>query len=197
MGKFLVIISTFAVLLSGCSGDVKYDEQNVKESPIGSKAKAEVTEGDFVYRLVSEKSVYAEGEKVEVYAELEYIGAEAEVKIAHANSPFYFPTKEKMRNFDIRYGMHQPARMTVLKKGLPLRERFVPRGGYSPEDPKEYVDFINVVWEASKKGTLLWGDYQVSGSANFDPLNDSMVSQKSLRLNAEIEFFIEKPKNNE
>ncbi|WP_307603972.1 hypothetical protein [Paenibacillus sp. V4I9] len=195
MGKFLVIISTFVFLLSGCSGDAKLDEQNVKEPPIGSKA--EVAEGDFVYRLVSEKSVYAEGEKVEVYAELEYVGDEPEIKIAHATSPFYFPTKEKTRNFDIRYGMRQPARMTILKKGLPLRERFAPRGGYSPEDPKEYVDFIKAVWESSKKDTLLWGDYQVSGSANFDPLNDSMVSQESLRLNAEIEFLVEKPKNNE
>ncbi|MDQ0887956.1 hypothetical protein QFZ81_003044 [Paenibacillus sp. V4I9] len=117
MGKFLVIISTFAVLLSGCSGDAKLDEQNVKESAIGYKT--EVTEGDFVYRLVSEKSVYTEGEKVEVYAELEYVGDEAEVKIGHAISPFYFPTKEKTRNFDIRYGMQQPApRQIKLGKGI-------------------------------------------------------------------------------
>ena len=52
-----------------------------------------------------EKSVYAEGEIVEVYAELEYVGDEAEIKIAHATSPFYFPTKEKTRNFSIRYGI--------------------------------------------------------------------------------------------
>lgn len=189
----MVVIFTIVFLLAGCSRDEKSNEHNVKESPIRSNAK--VAEGDFVYRLVSEKSVYTESEKVEVYAELEYVGDEPEIKIAHADSPFYFPMKEKTRNYDIRYGMKEPLRVTVLKKGLPLRERFTPHGGYSSEDQKEYVDYIKALWEASNKGTLLQGDYQVAGSAMFNPLNESMVSQESLRLNAEIEFLVEKPEN--
>ncbi|MDR6554047.1 hypothetical protein [Paenibacillus qinlingensis] len=196
MGKFMVVILTVVFLLAGCSSDEKPNEHNVKELPIRSHAKV-VAEGDFVYRLVSEKSVYTEGEKVEVYAELEYVGDEPEIKIAHADSPFYFPMKEKTRNYDIGYGMKEPLRVTVLKKGIPLREIFKPRGGYSSDDQKEYVDYIKALWEASNKGTLLQGDYQVAGTAMFNPLNESMVSQESFRLNAEIEFLVEKPKNKE
>ncbi|CAH1203844.1 hypothetical protein PAECIP111891_02445 [Paenibacillus allorhizoplanae] len=192
----MVVIFTVVFLLVGCSRDEKPNEHNVKESPIRSNANT-VAEGDFVYRLVSEKSVYTESEKVVVYAELEYVGDEPEIKIAHADSPFYFPLKEKTRNYDIRYGMKEPVRVTVLKKGIPLREIFKPRGGYGSEDQKEYVDYIKALWEASNKGTLLNGDYQIVGSAMFNPLNESMVSQESLCLNAEIEFLVEKPKNKE
>jgi hypothetical protein len=198
LGKFLVIISTITFLLAGCSVDAKLDEQKVvKEPPIGSKA--EVAEGDFVYRLVSEKSAYAEGEKVEVYAELEYMGDEPEIKIAHAASPFSFLMKEKTRNFDIGNKINQPSIVTVMKKEMPLRERYEGGGGYGSQDPQEYVDFIKAVAEASKKGTLPWGEYQVFGSADFEPIYGSEESQEneSLRLKTEIEFIVKKPKNNE
>lgn len=153
LGKIFVIISTIAFLLAGCSGDSKLDEQNVVKEP-SIVSKAEVSEGDFVYRLLSEKSEYSEGEKVEVYAELEYVGDEPEIKIAHAASPFSFPMKEKTRNFEIGYMMNLPQFVTVLKKGMLLRERYEGGGGYGSQDPKEYVDFIKALEETFKKGTL-------------------------------------------
>ncbi|GGE02440.1 hypothetical protein [Paenibacillus nasutitermitis] len=112
----------------------------VKEAQIGPKAEA--AEDGFLYRLVSEKSVYAEGERVELYAELEYVGEEPEIEIAHAASPFSFPMKEKTRGFEIGYMMDQPRLVTTLKKGEPLREQYKVSGGYGSQDPKEYVDFI-------------------------------------------------------
>lgn len=198
MGKFLIIIFTISFLLAGCSEDAKPDEQNVvKEPTIGSQA--EVAEGVFVYRLVSEKLVYAEGEKVEVYAELEYVGDKPEIKIAHAASPFSFPMKEKTRGYDLLYMMNQPRIVTLLKKGEPLREPFKGAGGYGSQDPKDYVDFMKSVAEASKKGMLPWGEYHVFGSADFEPIYGSEESQDNERisLKAEIEFIVEKPKNNE
>lgn len=193
MGKLLIIISTIAFLLTGCSEDTKPEEQNVvKEPSFGSKA--EVTEGDFIYRLVSEKSVYVEGEKVEVFAELEYVGDEPEIEIAHAASPFYFPMKEKTRNFEIGYMMNEPLIVTALKKGVPLREQYIGGGGYGSQDPKEYVDFIKEVMAGSQKGTLPWGDYRMSGLASFKPNYDSEET-KEIRLKAEIEFIVEKSKN--
>lgn len=189
-GVFLIIISTIVFLLAGCSEDAKPGEQNiVEEPPIDSKA--EVAEGDFIYRLVSEKSVYAEGEKVEVYAELEYVGDEPEIAIAHAASPFYFPLKEKTRNFEIIYGMDEPLVVTELKKGVPLREQYKGGGGYDSQDPKEYIDFIKAVMEVSQKGTLPWGDYLMSGLASFNAIYDSEENQK-IDLKAEIEFIVEK-----
>jgi hypothetical protein len=82
---------------------------------------------------------------------------------------------------------------------MPLRERYEGGGGYGSQDPQEYVDFIKAVAEASKKGTLPWGEYQVFGSADFEPIYGSEESQEneSLRLKTEIEFIVKKPKNNE
>lgn len=82
---------------------------------IGSKS--EVVEGDFVYRLISGKSTYSQGEKVDLYAELEYVGEGKEIEIAHAASPFYFTITEKTRGFEIIYMMNLPRIVTLLKKG--------------------------------------------------------------------------------
>ncbi|SEP14745.1 hypothetical protein [Paenibacillus sp. OV219] len=196
MGKLFIIISTIAILLAGCLEDSKPDEQNIaKEPPFGSKA--EFAEGDFVYRIVSEKPVYAEGERVEVYAELEYVGDEPEIEIAHSASPFSFPMKETIRGYDLLYMMNQPRIVTHLKKGVPLKEPFKGAGGYGSQDPKDYVDFMKNVAEASKKGSLPLGEYHVFGSADFEPIYDSEGSQDNERLSlkAEIEFIVGKPEN--
>ncbi|RAP77320.1 hypothetical protein [Paenibacillus montanisoli] len=195
MGKFVIMISTIVCLLTGCSEHVKPDVNNVANKP-AVDSHAEVAEGDFVYRLVSEKSAYAEGEKVEVYAELEYVGDQPEIKIAHAASPFSFPMKEQTRGYDLLYMMDQPLIVSVLKKGEPLREPFKGAGGYGSQDPKDYVDFMKSVAEATQKGTLPWGDYRVFGSADFEPISGSEENQDNdrLSLKAEIGFIVEKPK---
>lgn len=195
MNKLLIIISAIAFVLAGCSGHPKVDGQNiVKEAQIGPKAEA--TEGDFVYRLVSEKSVYAESERVELYAELEYVGEEKEIEIAHAASPFSFPMKEKTRGFEIGYGMDQPRIVTTLKKGEPLREQYKGGGGYGSQDPKEYIDFIKTVAEASRKGSLPTGEYEVTGGAEFEPQFGS-TKNEHIHMNVKIEFIVGESKNNE
>lgn len=42
------------------------------------------------------------------------------------------------------------------------------------------------------QGTLPWGDYQVSGLADFEPLYKESQENETLRLKAEIEFILEK-----
>ena len=69
-----------------------YDVQRVKD---------EVTAGDFVYRLFTEKEEYSSSKDVHMYAELEYIGENDEITIFHAVSPFYFPIEEKIRGIQI------------------------------------------------------------------------------------------------
>ncbi|MGM0883833.1 MAG: hypothetical protein ACQEXQ_22715 [Bacillota bacterium] len=188
MSKLLIIISAIAFVLAGCSGDPMVDGQNiVRKAQIGPKA--EVVEDDFVYRLVSEKSVYAEGERVELYAELEYVGEEQEIEIAHAASPFSFPMKEKTRGFEIGYMMELPRIVTTLKKGVPLREQYKGGGGYGSQDPKDYVDFIKAVAEASRKGSLPSGEYEVAGGAEFEPLSGS-IKNEDIHMNAKIEFIV-------
>lgn len=199
--RYLIFIILMLVSLTACTNnnghEVKsnLDDHLVVEPQYDSKAV--VTEGDFIYRLVSEKSVYAEGEKVEVYAELEYIGDKSGIKIAHAASAFYFPMVEITRGYSLDFGMDQPLRYSYLKKGEPLREPLGVGGGYSSEDTQDYIDFIKSAGEAYKKeGTLPWGHYQLSGSAHFEPIYEEDQENESLRLEAKIEFTVEASENN-
>lgn len=181
MRRIIIPLLAICFIVTGCMRN-----ENAK---IGSKAEA--IDGDFVYRLVSEKSLYAEGERVDLYAELEYVGDKQEIEIAHSASPFYFPIKEKTRGFEIDYMMNQPRIVTILKKGEPLKERYKGGGGYGSEDPKEYVDFIKAVVEASRRDSLPSGEYEVFGRAEFEPLYGSEKKEnKNIRLEAKIEFRV-------
>lgn len=186
--KFLFFTLVLTFVLAGCRGEVnRVNEPAAPKDDI--EPRAEVTEGDFVYRLVSEKNIYADGEKVELYAELEYVGEEQEIQIAHAASPFYFPMTERIRGLDISYAMDQPRVVTTLKKGEPLREYYKGGGSFTEHDPKEHVDFVKSVFEAIQKGTLPSGEYEVSGRATFEPLNGSDGTEE-ISIDAEIDFVV-------
>lgn len=124
---------------------------------------AESAQGDFVYRLVSEKPVYTEGETVKLYAELEYTGSKKSVKIYHAASPFYFPMQELTRSYEIGYIMPQPLWFTTLKREEPQRKDYPGGGAYSSTDPKPYIDFM----ERIGKLDFPVGTYVVNGYADF------------------------------
>lgn len=116
-----------------------------------------------MYRLVSEKPVYAEGERVNLYAELEYTGTESSVTIFHSASPFYFPMEETSRNYGIAYMINQPLVPTELAPGKPLREAYVGSGGYGSQDPKPYIEFIQRIGKLD----FPTGTYVVNGFADF------------------------------
>lgn len=153
------------LLLSACgtgdessSGDTaSNDEYSV------SNTEAEATEGDFVYRLVSEKEEYASGGPLEVYAELEYVGEEDSIEIFHAGSAFYFPMEEKTRGYQLDYPMIEPLLMTTLTKGEPLREYYSGSGAYSDQDEEAYIEFMQQV----TNNEFPEGYYIVNGYADF------------------------------
>lgn len=122
--------------LFGCqqNNDKKVDSETLNTENLGTKA--EVTEGEFVYRLVTEKAEYDENEPIKIYAELEYIGDKEKIEILHAASPFYFPMVETTRNYEIDYSMEQPALGTVILRGEPLRTEYRGSGGYGSQDKK-------------------------------------------------------------
>ncbi|CAM4490707.1 hypothetical protein PATA110616_22720 [Paenibacillus tarimensis] len=89
--------------------------------------------------------------------------------------------------------MDQPYVVTTLKRGEPLRERYTGSGGYGAHDPKEYVDFINSLFESIQEGTLPYGEYKVSGYAEFHPIfADTQGGQTAnyLQMKADIEFVM-------
>ncbi|WP_314000845.1 hypothetical protein [uncultured Paenibacillus sp.] len=149
-------------------------------------AAAEVTERDFVYRLVSDKKEYVEGEPVLIYAELEYVGDKDSVTIYHASSPFYFPIVEKTRDYVIGYAMDQPLISTTLERGKPLREDYRKSGGYTEQDNKEYIAFMKAFSEGNGFPA---GRYEVDGFADFF-VESAENGQENYKIKAQMEFAV-------
>ncbi|GIP01192.1 hypothetical protein J14TS5_62770 [Paenibacillus lautus] len=184
------------IMLTGCA---KQEMQVAASTDLSlNKAargnQAEIPDGDFVYRLVSEKEQYEHGDQVQVYAELEYVGEQNEVTIGHAASAFYFPMKELTRNYNISYAMNEPYITTKLKKGEPLREYYQIGGGYDSSDDKRFKDFIR-----SLKNGFPDGVYVVYGSADYvmdsqsqgvDQGGSNGEEPKRYKIQAEIEFRV-------
>jgi hypothetical protein len=147
---------------------------------------AEVKQGDFVYRLVSEPSTDAKSGGMKLYAELEYVGDGEKVIIKHAASPFTFLLKEKTRNYDIGYSMDQPLITQELKKGEPLREVYRGGGGYTPETDEAYKTFIHDLHE---KG-FPQGQYTAIGHAEFNALTED-GKELPYKIEAKVAFAVE------
>ncbi|RBW68845.1 hypothetical protein DS031_14890 [Bacillus taeanensis] len=158
------------------------------------RVKAEVTEGDFVYRLVSEKEIYQDSEDVKLYAELEYVGDQEEIKIYHAASPFYFPIVEKTRNYNIEYAMNEPLLTTTLEKGKPFREEYRGGGAYGSQDEQDYVEFMKDFMENG----FPVGEYTVNGFADFfieanehdKKAEEKLEDKEKYKMQAQIEFEV-------
>ncbi|MFC5650675.1 hypothetical protein ACFPYJ_16395 [Paenibacillus solisilvae] len=153
-----------------------------------NKQSAEAVQGDFIYRLVTEKAEYRETEAVKIYGELEYMGDKESVTIFHAASPFYFPITEKTRDYEIAYNMNTPLISTVLKKGVPLREQYKGGGGYDEHDDKNYIAFIQDLRDMRFPG----GYYVAAGFADFYVQSKigNEEKQEDFHIKAQIDFSV-------
>jgi hypothetical protein len=187
--KKLFHLSLFIIallLLSSCSStqDVNNNSTRVKKSEVLNTS-VEVSEDDFIYRILTVKKEYHKNEKVKIYAELEYIGDKDEVTIYHAASPFSFPMVEKTRDFQIDYPMNLPLISTTLVKGKPLHKEYKKSGAYNSQDEKEYVDFMkNFVNKGFPSGY-----YIVNGSVNFHVENGEN-NKLDYNIKGQIEFKV-------
>ena len=187
MKKILIIFALTALssfVLFGCQKTEQVKDEERLPEPNELKTTAEVMEGDFIYRLVSEKEHYGKGEDVKIYAELEYIGAENEVEIRHGSSPFLFPMTETTRKYEIEYAVTMEGKRSVLKKGEPLRQELNGGGSYSDHHQEEYKEFMKKVM----KGNYPSGHYIVDGYADFDTAGDV---EKEYMIEAQIEFAVD------
>jgi hypothetical protein len=176
----------FSFLLASCGLSEGAEDETSKGNKYEvSNPEAEVTEDDFIYRLVSEKDEYNAKEPVSIYAELEYIGNKESVTIYHAASPFHFPMYEKTRDYTIGFGMEEPLLNTILMKGEPFREEYQGSGGYGSDDDKEYINFIKNIM----KNQFPAGYYEVNGFADFFVKNND-TEKKDYKINAEIDFKV-------
>ncbi|MER2122062.1 MAG: hypothetical protein ABS935_17460 [Solibacillus sp.] len=189
MKKITTILSFvfISIILFGCqqSNDKELDNEVYNTDKL--ETQAEVTEGDFTYRLVTEKAEYIENEPVKIYAELEYTGDKGGIEIFHSASPFSFPMVETMRNYEIEYGMNEPLISTILVKGEPLREGYVGSGGYSSEDKNEYKAFMKRVMDKEFPA----GHYVVNGIADFYiRVSEETEPEEKYEIEAQVGFSV-------
>lgn len=83
----------------------------------------EVQEGDFIYKLYTEKEFYKRYEEIVVITELTYVGGEDSIKVGHAATPFTFSLKEKTNTVKATSIVSQPELTRMLKKDVPINQK--------------------------------------------------------------------------
>lgn len=169
----------------GTGGDTPADTTVSVDDYSVSNTDAAAEDGDFIYRLVSEREEYASGGPVEIYAELEYVGEEDSIDIYHAGSAFFFPMEEKTRGYQLDYPMEEPLLTKTLTKGEPLREQYSGSGGYSDQEEAAYIEFMQQVMN----NEFPQGYYIVDGYADFYTETPD-GAQTDYEIHAEIDFKV-------
>jgi hypothetical protein len=186
----LTLLITLTLLFVASCGSMQDSDNSASELNNYEvlKTRDEVTEGDFIYRLVTEKGEYLNNESVNIFAELEYIGDKEAITIFHAASPFHFPMVEKTRNIPMGYPMKEPLLSTTLIKGKPLHEEYTRSGSYGSQDDKEYVNFM----KSFLKNGFPSGYYVVNGFADFyvESNENGKQEKKSFKIKAQIDFKV-------
>lgn len=153
-----------------------------------SKTRDQSAEGDFTFRLISEKEEYEEGEDVTLYGEIEYTGEQEEITIQHSSSAVLFPMEEKVRGYEIGFGVDDLLVSTTLKRGEPYREDYIKSGGYSPEqDPEEYIRFMEDFLE---REDFPAGYYVVDGFADFFVPKEDGEDREAVTIEGQIDFKV-------
>jgi hypothetical protein len=181
---FLILIMTAC----GTAGKNDFTHQSRSMEPLPSVK--EVQKGDFVYRLFSEKDVYAPFDDTAIFAELTYVGDLESIDIYHAASPFYFPLEERTRGIEVDYAMDEPLIITTLKKGEPFSRKYGFAGGYSDQDEIKYVEFVKSLMNER----FPEGDYIIHGSVEFAITDPSEATdEERVKLKADIGFTVKEP----
>ncbi|HIW35013.1 MAG TPA: hypothetical protein IAA29_19735 [Candidatus Paenibacillus intestinavium] len=113
--------------------------------------------------MISVKDEYIVGEKVELHAELEYVGQQLEITITHAASPIGISLHEKNSNIGFGYVMDQPLITTILKQGSTFQQEYKFSGFSLNDSTKEYKELYNQLAD----GHFPKGEYVITAKAKF------------------------------
>ncbi|MBO0991885.1 hypothetical protein [Bacillus sp. SD088] len=69
----LILLLLFVVLVAGCQSSSQIDPKELEHYKV-EQTEDQVKQGDFIFRLVSEKDEYSKDEEVKLYGEIEYVG---------------------------------------------------------------------------------------------------------------------------
>ncbi|RKD25737.1 hypothetical protein BEP19_01995 [Ammoniphilus oxalaticus] len=188
MNKILTAI--FLLCITACGAPNQMDRGDHLQDSDVTNTTDETVEGDFVFRLVSEKGAYEVGEEINLYGELEYIGDKEEITIHHSSSAILFPMREQTRGYEIDYPVNDIGLTTTLKKGsvTPYREKYAKSGGFSADqDPMDYVmfmeDFLNT-------DDFPPGNYIVHGVTQFSSDSGEDRDQQRFAIKATVNFKV-------
>lgn len=187
---FLLFALLLNLFIAGCSSPENINSNELKKLEM-KKTTDQTIEDDFIFRLVSEKAEYQEGEEVNLYGEILYIGKKDEVIIHHSASVISFSAREEIRGYDIDYAVSEIGASTTLKKlGYPYRSGY-DKGSVikSPFDDntEDYEKFIEELLEGD--GFPL-GYYTVKGIADFSAETEGDAEKGAYKMEATIEFKV-------
>lgn len=165
--RIFLSLFIFSLLLNGCSASYEKNV-NVEDFEVENTI-AEVAEGDYIFRLVSEKEQYTNTEEVNLYGEIIYTGEKDEVEINHSSSAILFNIFEEVRQYEIGDGVHDIGLTTTLKRNEPHREHYGKSAGYDADSDKAYVQFVEDFIEQDGFPT---GYYTVNGFTDFAVFED-------------------------
>ncbi|MCK6206581.1 hypothetical protein KZX50_14120 [Bacillus infantis] len=186
MNKYLLsaVLLLSTILTAGCQSSNSVDNRDLEKYKV-SQISDETVQGDFIFRIKSEKEEYREGEDIELYGEIEYIGEKDEIIVRHSSSAIFFPMREKIRGYEIGSLVNDIGLSTTLKKGVPYREEYGKSGSYSEDqDPQDYVSFMK---EFLNNAGFPAGHFVVKGSTDF-----SVASGEHVRIKATVDFKVMK-----
>lgn len=161
MRNFIVVL-TFVILV-GCGTSNTVTNEDVASYEVKQTFDEQV-EDEFIFRLVTGKEEYQEGEEVELYGEIIYTGAE-EIIIAHAASAVIFNIEEQIRGFEVTHAVPEIGLQTTLVPDTSYREDYSKQGiSYTEQESEDYTKFIE---DFSSRNDFPPGYYTVEATTDF------------------------------
>lgn len=185
----MLIVAACVIMVTACGGEAKQPNSTTPANlSVLSKEQLvlerKVTEGDFELAIYTKKTEYAENELIDVYAELTYMGELDEIEIGHAMYPVGFDITEHTRAYHIGGSMNEPYIVTLLKRNEPVRYQYSFSGGYSGDDDKDFIAFV----ENIKEDKLHQGEYTIRAGASFNLHGND--SAPRYQMNTSISFIV-------
>ncbi|MCR8659359.1 hypothetical protein [Paenibacillus endoradicis] len=178
----LLIVCSLSLTTSCSISDVNHQEKpsnslNSQKNSITLDSNS-VQSNDFVLRMISTKDEYIVGEKVELYAALEYVGQQAEITITHAASPIGISLHENNSNIGFGYVMDQPLISTILKQGSAFQQEYKFSGISFDGSNKEYKELYNQLAD----GHFPEGEYVMTAKANFTDITSDLREDYEMQV---------------
>lgn len=128
-----------------------------------------VSMDDFTLTVVSEKSQYQVGDRIQIKAYLNYIGDKDSVLLSYSVSPIHFATAEVTRDFPLTNASTAPYNEKILKKNDTIEVQYGFSGAYSKSDPEEYVTFV----KSLVNNSFPKGHYIIEAIASFEDISET------------------------